>query len=72
MYMRDCAPVNIQINAKGDATVPSGGLLLVRRGWVDVGVAADPVGERGWERDGAGGGRRGGAYALHLINLNPN
>lgn len=32
VYMRDCAPVNVQINAKGDATVPGGGLLLVRRG----------------------------------------
>jgi len=40
MYMHDCAPVNVQINAKGDATVPGGGLLLVRRGWVDVGVVA--------------------------------
>lgn len=51
MYIRDCAPVNIQINAKGDATVPGGGLLLVRRGWVDVGVAADPEGQRGWARE---------------------
>jgi len=25
MYMHDCAPVNVQINAKGDATVPGGG-----------------------------------------------
>lgn len=72
MYMRDCAPVNIQINAKGDATVPGGGLLLVRRGWVDVGVAADAEGEGGSERDGAGRGEGGGACALHLINLNPN
>lgn len=36
------------------------GLLLVRRGWVDVGVAADPVGARGWEREGAGRGERMG------------
>lgn len=56
MYMRDCAPVNIQINAKGDATVPGSGLLLVRRGWVDVGVAADSVGERGWEMGQVGEG----------------
>jgi len=32
----------------------------VRRGWVDVGVAADPVGARGWEREGAGRGERMG------------
>lgn len=59
MYMRDCAPVNVQINAKGDATVPGGGLLLVRRGWVDVGVAADPVGEGGWEREMGQVGEKG-------------
>lgn len=52
----------------------------MRRGWVDRGASFTGRGEgRGGstggggkaveERDGAG---RGGACALHLINLNPN